>query len=149
MSLSEPRREGAAIMVETLRAVAHPWLCDINEHVNTRHYQAWFDDASFQLFGQCGFDAVRGRDEGLGIVDVKSTTEYLAEIAPGALIVVSSGFVRLGHQMKSVLGGEVFARCETVSVFFDLSARRSRGMPDAFRLAAEALLLEAPRGAES
>ena len=148
MSPSELRGAGAGVMVETQRTVAHPWLCDINGHVNTRHYQAWFDDASFQLFGLCGFDAVRSRSDHLGIVDVKSTTEYLAEVPPGTLALISSGFVRLGsksftvrHVMSSVFSDDVFARCEAVSVFFDLSARRSRSIPDAFRLAAQALLI--------
>ena len=150
MSLSEPRRPGASVVAETLRAVAHPWHCDLNGHVNTRYFQGWFDDASFQLLGRCGFDAVRSREEGVGIADVKSTMQYSEEVPPGALVVICSGFVRLGsksftsyHQLSAVLSGKRFATCETISVFLDLSTRRSTSMPDTFRLAAEGLRVEA------
>ena len=149
MSLSEPDRPGASIMAETLRAVAHPWHCDLNGHVNTRYHQGWFDDASFQLLGRCGFDAVKSRADGIGAADVKCTMQYSAEIQPGTLLVIRSGFTRLGsksftscHELRSVLGGNLFAECETVSVFLDLVTRSSRGIPDAFRMAAEALLVE-------
>ncbi|MGH6911221.1 MAG: acyl-CoA thioesterase [Phenylobacterium sp.] len=134
-------------MIETLRAVAHPWLCDINGHLNTRHYQSWFDDATMHLLGACGFDAVNARLIGVGVVDVKCVMEYQAEVPPGGLTVLRSGFRKLGrssfvsfHEMLSARSAQLHATCETTSLFFDLEARRSMAMPDDFRQAVEALL---------
>ena len=135
-------------MRETLRAIAHPWLCDVNVHLNTRHYQGFFDDAMMQLLAVCGFDAADGRAAGLGVVDVKCVMEYKSEVLPGAPIVVRSAFHRFGnksfvtfHEMRSVAGEELRATCETTSLFFDLSARAGKEVPSEFRRAAEPYLV--------
>ena len=35
-----------------IRAVVHPWLCDMMGHLTTRHYVGMFDDAAYALFAQ-------------------------------------------------------------------------------------------------
>ncbi|PTQ11814.1 hypothetical protein CLG96_07760 [Sphingomonas oleivorans] len=136
-----------ARLVETGRQIAHPWLCDANDHLNTRHYQGFFDDAAQHLLAQCGFAgaAEAGR---LGVVDASCAMTYLAEVRPGTLLVLHSGFKRIGgksftsvHEMRSIDGTHLFATCEIISIFFDLEVRRSAAMPEAFRAAAEALLV--------
>lgn len=128
--------------VVTARQIAHPWLCDVNGHLNTRYYQGYFDDACQHLLAAAGF-AGAAESNGLGIVDVRCTMEFLAEVPPGALLVINSGFVKLGaksitsfHEMRSVDGERLFATSENVSVFFDLNKRASAAIPNAFRMAA-------------
>lgn len=145
MSLSDAH----LLPVETGHQIAHPWLCDINDHLNTRHYQGFFDDAAQHLFAICGFSGA-GR-EALGMVDASCTMTYLAEVRPGTLVVLRSGFKHLGrksctslHEMNSTDGATLFATCTITSIFFDLEARRSAAMPESFRAAAGRLLVAAP-----
>ena len=142
MSLSE------GIFAETGRFVAHPWYCDANGHLNTRYYQGFFDDATQHLLALCGQER-QSSAGGISIVDVRCAMEYKAEVAPGALLVVSSGFKALGgksltsiHEMRSVESRTLYATCETVSVFFDLDSRESTPMTEAFRVKASKLLVQ-------
>jgi acyl-CoA thioester hydrolase len=135
----------ADVFAETGRFVVHPWHCDANGHLNTRYFQGFFDDATQHLLALCGHECmgVGGRS----VVDVRCTMNYKAEVPPGALVVVRSGFSALGgksftsaHEMRSVNGAILFATCETVSVFFDLAARLSVAMSDDFRAKAGRLM---------
>ena len=78
-------------MTPVFKAVAHPWQCDVLEHLTTRHYVAIFDDASYhylyRLFGWNGNKDAEGR---LAWVDVKHTVSYLAEVSAGDLLEVVS-----------------------------------------------------------
>lgn len=131
----------------TGRQVAHPWLCDVNGHLNTRHYQGFFDDACQHLLAAAGFNGA-AENERIGIVDAHCAMNFLGEVDPGTLIVIHSGFGRLGaksmtsrHEMRSVDGAKLFARSEHVSLFFDLGARASVAIPDSFRAAAAPYLI--------
>ena len=131
----------------TARQIAHPWLCDVNGHLNTRHYQGFFDDACQHLLAAAGFHGATEND-GTGIVDARCVMEYLAEVAPGALVVIHSGFVKLGtksvtsrHEMRSFDGQRLYATSEHVSLFFDLKRRASMPIPDDFRADAQALTI--------
>jgi acyl-CoA thioester hydrolase len=134
-------------LVETGRFVAHPWYCDANAHLNTRFFQGFFDDATQHLLALCGHGRqAQGGD--IGVVDARCAMEYKAEVAPGALIVVTSGFKALGgksftslHEMRSVDGATLLATCEIVSVFFDLGARKAVAMTEDFRARASRLLV--------
>ena len=84
-------------MIAPLRAVAHPWLCDVMGHLTTRHYMAMFDDASYHalnaVFGWSGSDAEAG---GTGFVDVRHEIDYVAEVRAGDLLEIRSRLDRLG-----------------------------------------------------
>jgi len=141
MSRSDPK-DG---LVETGHFVVHPWHCDANGHLNTRYFQGFFDDATQHLLGLCGHEGM-GVD-GRSVVDVRCTMNYKAEVLPGTLVVVQSGFSALGgtsftsaHEMRSVNGATLFATCETVSVFFDVEARGTIEMTDDFRATANSFL---------
>lgn len=130
-------------MIETFRGVAHPWLCDAFGHLNTRHYVAMFDDASFHFFSALGFSMERGKVERRGWADVRAELEFADEVPFGALVVVRTGVVKVGgksltyrHEMRSADDGRLHATMQTVTVYFDLEARRSTDIPDAIRAAA-------------
>ena len=122
--------------VECGFGVVHPWLCDAMGHLTTRHYLAFFDDASYQLFAALGYDPAAGQIAQQGWADVRHELEYRAELPVGALIRIDGRVVALG---RSSITTElrIFARsddrlCATLvarTVCFDLAARRSRPLP--------------------
>lgn len=132
------------MLTETYRGVVHPWLCDALGHFTTRHYVAWFDDASFHLFGSL---EETGPEPGLSWADIRVTNEYRAELRAGDLALVRSGFSAIGrssvsifHEMIDVHSGETAALCWAKAVRFDLEARRSSPISDALRGKIEARL---------
>jgi acyl-CoA thioester hydrolase len=117
--------------VETGRPVAHPWFCDTMGHLNVRHYAAMFDDASFQFLGMLAPRAWLDASA-LGWADAKITIEFRQEVEVGACMVIRTQLVRLGgksftylHEMHDAETGRLHATCETVTVLFDLTARRA------------------------
>lgn len=118
--------------------VVHPWLCDAMGHLTTRHYLGFFDDASYQLMAELGYDAEAGQAAQQGWADVRHEIDYRAELAAGALVRIDGRVVALG---RSSIATELrlFARsddrlCATLmarTVCFDLAARRSRPLPEA------------------
>jgi len=138
-----------AKMMETFRGVAHPWLCDAFGHLNTRNYVAMFDDASFHFFSALGASALALQREGKGWADVKAELEFKAEVPLGHLVVVRTGAGKVGrtsltyrHEMRGADDETLHATMQTVTVHFDLQARRAIALPDAVRETAERHLLE-------
>lgn len=126
------------MLIETYRGVVHPWLCDALGHFTTRHYTGWFDDASFHLLASV--DGDQGPEPGLSWADLRVTNEYLAELHAGSLVRIRSGFTSLGrssigmyHEMVTIHGDEVAARCWAKSVRFDLERRKSSPISDPLR----------------
>jgi acyl-CoA thioester hydrolase len=132
-------------MTPVFQAVAHPWQCDVLEHLTTRHYVAIFDDASYhylyRLFGWNGNKDAEGK---LAWVDVQHTVGYLAEVSAGDLLEVSAAIAKIGgksitidYEMKRLADGEVVAKLESINVLFDLTRRAAARIPDALRQMAE------------
>ncbi len=135
-------------MIETLKAVVHPWHCDVMGHLCTRHYVGFFDDAAFHLVAACGGHVVSSAEANPtnGYADVKALYEYRAEVGAGELITVSSAITWLGnssfsasHKMNKVSDASLVATAETTSVCFDLEARKAIPIPANFRTKAEEL----------
>lgn len=131
-------------MIETYRGPAHTWLCDMMGHLNTRHIMAMFDDASMQFLSVLMGDTATITDGDLGWADVKVTLELKNEVPAGHLVLIRSGVVRLGTKSltyRSVMtdpgGDTIHAVAETVTVAFNLGARRARPVPEEVRLRAE------------
>lgn len=142
--MSHSKHDG--LFIETGRFVAHPWHCDANGHLNSRYYLGFFDDANQHLFAHCGHGGVQ---TGRSIVDLHCSINFKAEVLCGSLVVVQSRFKALGNrsftsyqEMRSTDGLSLFATCETVSVFFDLSSRTSSSMCEDFRSKALELLVK-------
>lgn len=124
-------------MVETFRGVAYPWLCDSMGHMNTQHYCALFDGATFHYLAL--MDGPRHLKESQrGWVDAKQTIEYRREILAGDLLVISTAMTRVGrsslgfrHELVDLEDGALRAISEHVVVHFDLSKRASLKLPEA------------------
>jgi acyl-CoA thioester hydrolase len=132
-------------MTPVFQAVAHPWQCDVLEHLTTRFYVAIFDDASYhylyRLFGWNGNKDAEGK---LAWVDARHTISYLAEVTAGDLLEVSAAIAKIGeksitidYEMKRLADGAVVAKLESINVLFDLTQRAAARIPDTLRHRAE------------
>ena len=129
------------MMTPIFNGVVHPWLCDVMGHLTTRHYVAFFDDASYfwldKIFGWNGDQVLK---DGLGFADVKHTIEYQAEAAAGDLLEVRASLIKLGgksftteYQMYNLSKDEVAATLESICVYFDTNARKAIPITDEMR----------------
>ena len=66
-----------------------------------------------------------------------------------SLVVIESGLLKAGstsivgyHRMKDAETGDIAATAETVTVYFDLEARQKTALPEEFRPALDAALVE-------
>ena len=123
-------------MIETLRAVAHPWLCDAMGHLNVRHYVGMFDDASWHLLADLGHGPSDITATRIGWADVRHVIEYKDEVASNGLVRIRSEVIKLGrtsltyrHEMLSAQGAVLHATMEVVTVAFDLDARKAVEIP--------------------
>lgn len=123
--------------IETFRAVAYPWLCDSMGHMNTQHYCAVFDGATFHYLALlAGPRALKA--QGRGWVDAKQTMEYRHEILSGDVLIVRTEMIRVGrsslsfrHALHDIEDGGLRATSEHVVVHFDLVNRTSATLPEA------------------
>lgn len=124
---------------ETYRGVAYPWHCDAMGHMNTQFYSALFDGATLHALSR-----VATADElaaaKLGWADVRQLIEYREEVASGTLLLVRTGFIKIGrtsityrHSLVGVETGAVHSTSEQTTVLFDLSARKSAELTPAMR----------------
>ncbi len=133
--------------IQTFNGVAHPWLCDVMGHLNTRHYMAMFDDAAMHFLTALGYDFAKATTTGKGWADVKVDLELLAEVPKGGLVIVRSEPLILGNssltyvsKMSSVDAKVLHAQSTTKTVFFDMTARKSCPIPPEFRAQAEGMI---------
>lgn len=134
--------------IETLRAVAQPWLCDAMGHMNVRFYAAFFDDASSHFVGSLGGGVDQLAPAHLGWADVRHVVEFREEVRSGGLLTICSRVIKVGrtsltfrHDLTGPTGN-LHATMEVVSVMFDLSKRATFALPDNIRRAAEQLLAQ-------
>jgi acyl-CoA thioester hydrolase len=133
---------------DTYRSVVFPWHCDHYGHMNARWYVHHFDDGGFHLWTMAGCGHAEMRSKGVETVVGRYTINYLHEMRSGELIVVRSGFTKLGnkscthfHRMLNADTEVLCATLECVEVFFDPQARSSRSMPDWVRQRLEPTLV--------
>jgi acyl-CoA thioester hydrolase len=134
---------------ETHRAVVFPWQCDQFGHMNVRWYAHWFDDAAFHLWPTSGVTFRRMVELGIHTVVARTETDFVRELSAGDLVVVRSGFVRLGRSSvtyaQRMLNAEtetLHARQRATEVFFDPATRGSATIPDEIRAAIEPALID-------
>jgi acyl-CoA thioester hydrolase len=136
-------------MHKTLTCVAHPWLCDVMGHLNTRHYVAMFDDANYVIL-----DRLRPANHGavskaFGWADVRNEIDYLAEVPAGAVVDIYTGISRLGTKSLTIAaqmrapGDAAFihAKMSATIVYFDLTQRRAAALTPEIQAAARASLI--------
>ncbi|HEX7008127.1 MAG TPA: thioesterase family protein [Alphaproteobacteria bacterium] len=125
---------------ETYRGVVFPWMCDHFGHMNVRWYSHHFDDAGFHLWSIAGVSQSAMRERGTHPVVAQTTIKYIRELKAGDLILIRSGFVKVGEKsvvhiakMYNADTNVYSAWEETVEVFFDPVARKSAPMPEDLR----------------
>lgn len=129
------------------RGVVHPWMCDAIGHLNVRHYAGLFDDCCWHVLTFL----LPSEDSGIGWVAASMSIEFMREVAPRTMLVLSPSIVRIGSKSVSTLiamrdasNGTTYATANFVSVLFDLKARTSLALPEGFH--ARASKLKAPQG---
>jgi acyl-CoA thioester hydrolase len=125
---------------ETYRGVVFPWMCDHFGHMNVRWYSHHFDDAGFHLWSMAGVNQSAMRERDTHPVVAQTTIKYIRELKAGDLILVRSGFTKVGGKsvvhiakMYNADTNVYSAWEETVEVFFDPVARKAAPMPEDIR----------------
>ena len=123
----------------TYQAIVYPAQCDAMGHMSVQYYVAAFDQAMWALVYALGWRPDPDSDS-RGFADVKHVVRYLRELRAGAPFAIDSHVADCGasslvtnHKMIDVTTGELAAEAEMTSVHFDLIARKSTPLPDAFR----------------
>lgn len=118
-------------MQQVTSVVIHPWTCDAQGHLNTRHYVGIFDDANQVLLARI---AGRSQDaaNSLGWADVRNEVDFLAEITAGIVVEVFAAVRRIGTKSLTVAAeirradsDDACARMIAVITRFDLTERRA------------------------
>ena len=130
------------------KGVAHPELCDVMNHMTTRHYVAMFDDASYHfLYTVFGWSGEQAKSENIGWADVKHVIEYQDEVAAGDLLEVRASFIKVGtksitvnYTMVNVAKKTVAATLASTSVYFDTLNRKAIALTDEMKTAAQPYL---------
>ena len=127
--------------IEVTQAIVHPWLCDRQRHMNTRHYSGIFDDASWLLLAKLGY-AGPASHEGVGWADARQVIEFKREAPEDSVLRVESKVAKLGtssiairHRLIDLKDDALVATFESATVCFDLATRKSRPIPEDIRRA--------------
>jgi acyl-CoA thioester hydrolase len=135
--------------VETFRGVVYPWLCDQLGHMNAQHYVGMFDQGAFHLLSAAGMNMGGMKETGFSFADVQHVIQFKGEQHAGSLVVIEGCVRRIGkksvtlfQQMKNAETGEVAATTEITTVYFDLTARAARAIPDTLRESMSNVLVE-------
>ena len=136
--------------IETLKAVAHPWLCDAMGHMSARYIYSLFDDAAYLFFASVGGGPKELSGRNLGWADVRVEIEYHGEVHSGEVISILSALDRIGtksvsshHVMTRYSDGQKLASVRMVTVQFDLLRRCAVVLDEGIRERLEGRL-EAP-----
>lgn len=116
-------------MRQVTSAVIHPWNCDAQGHLNTRHYVGIFDDANHVLLARlAGQDVVAA----LGWADVRNEFDFITEIEAGTIVDVFAAIRRIGtksltiaSELRRANSEDACARMLAIITRFDLTARRA------------------------
>ena len=124
----------------TYRGTVYPWQCDHMGHMNVMWYVGKFNEATWQLLALAGLSRVRLEKEGGGMAAVEQHIEYKRELRAGALVTIRSRVlevkeksIRFQHEMTNDETQELAATTTLVGVYFDLTARKARPIPDEVR----------------
>lgn len=135
--------------VLTYRGIVYPWHCDHMGHMNVMWYTSKFDEASWQLLSTLALTASRFRTDGSGMAAVEQHTKYRRELRAGDAVSIRSAFLEIGekslrmiHEMRNDVTGEIAATTEIVAVHIDATLRKSARFPADVRERAMKLVRE-------
>ena len=130
----------------TYRGTVSLAQCDHMGHMNVMFYVQKFDEAVWQLLAGLGLTGARMRDDQIGMAAVEQHVIYKRELRAGDCITIRSGLVdvrdkslRIWHEMRNDVTGELCASMEVVGVHIDAVTRRARSLPSDVRARAESL----------
>jgi acyl-CoA thioester hydrolase len=110
-------------------SIVHPWNCDVQGHLNTRHYVGIFDDANQILLARI---AGKNTLPDQGWADVRNELDFLAEITAGTAVDVFAAIRRIGTksltiaaELRRANSDDSCARMLAIITRFDLTARRA------------------------
>ena len=129
------------------RTIVMPAHCDGYEHMNVRHYAAFFDDAGYHILSCAGVSLADLRGRGLGSVVATLTIDFHHEIRAGQLALIRGAFTRVGTRSFAyalrLYEADSMLHCATqnaVEVCFDTVKRVSAPFPDDVRAKIAAML---------
>jgi acyl-CoA thioester hydrolase len=136
-----------ALPLITYRGVVYPAQCDAMGHMNTPHYVGAFDQSMWHLVAALGYRTSWIQERGEGWADVKYVMEFRQELKAGELFHVASKAVQLGksslhsrHDLVHTESGQIAARVDMTSIYFDLKNRVSKPILAEIREAANSLI---------
>jgi acyl-CoA thioester hydrolase len=122
----------------TYRGVAHPWHCDIMDHMNVVWYVSKFDEASWQFASMLGLSSSYFKKKHMGIAALEQNIIYRSEVTAGCALTVRSGVldikekvVRIVNEMRNDTTGEIAATMVLTAVHFNTRKRKSCPFPKA------------------
>lgn len=120
----------------TYQTAVAPEHLDIMGHMNVRHYLAFFDWATWQLFSLFGMDAAYYRDSGYGSFALQHFLHYQAEVRLGEEVAIYSRIhgrnetrLHLSHFMVNKTGQKLAAVGEMLGAHASLATRRMAPLP--------------------
>lgn len=118
-------------MIKVTTTVIHPWNCDAQGHLNTRHYVGIFDDANHVLLARLTA-AEPIASASLGWADVRNEVDYMAELKAMDVVEVFTAVRRIGAksltivaEMRSMNSQKSASRMVAVVARFSLVSRRA------------------------
>ena len=128
------------------RGTVSPAQCDHMGHMNVTFYVQKFDEAVWQLLAGLGLTGARMRDEHIGMAAVEQHLIYKRELRAGDCVSIRSGLLeirdkslRMWHEMRDDVTGELCASMEVVGVHIDAVTRKARALPSDIRERAQSL----------
>jgi len=138
----------AALPAMTHSAMAHPWLCDAQGHLNVRHHFALYDEATYFLLATVAADDAPLSRRTQGFADVHGEIDYLAEVPQGTVVCIHIGIERIGRtsltiaaEMRGAASGRVFGRYRATTVHVNLKTGRARPLTGAMKQRAARFLI--------
>jgi|SRR6516164_1479373 acyl-CoA thioester hydrolase len=126
--------------IETYRGIVYPWHCDHMGHMNVMWYTSKFDEACWQLLSMLGLTPSRFAKDGTRMAAVEQHTQYKLELHAGDAVSIRSVVLeikekslRMVHEMRHDVSGEIAATTEVVGVQIDASAGRAKAIPEDVR----------------
>ena len=128
--------------------VESSWI-DYNGHMNVAYYHMAFDRATDRFLESIGLGEDYLKRENGSMFALEDHITYQRELQVGeafriTLQLLAADFKRLHYFLRMFHGdsGHLVATCEHLSIFIDMSERRSAPMPEPVRARVELLMAE-------
>jgi acyl-CoA thioester hydrolase len=135
--------------VDLLSARVEPSWIDYNGHMNVAYYHMAFDRATDVFLESIGLGEEYLKHENGSMFALEDHLTYQREIRQGepfriALQLLAADAKRIHYFLRMIHGetGHLVATCEHLSIFVDMSARRSAPLPEPVRAKVASILAE-------